>query len=204
MIDTNLITQNIKHASIALSNLIPTSSPRLFLIENVFTDELLNKLNAYINSKELLPWGLVEWQENKNRKKISWHQDTVIEEIHEIFNGLTGIVNDTLSTTDKKFLGTSLWCDTDGYGMDWHTDNPIIDISIQVYLFDTASPAAGTVFKINNVDFFAPYISNSGYVCVQTDAPNLLHKTATITSAKEIRYSLYSIWSKTTKNVANT
>jgi len=199
MIDYNLITQNIKHASNAFFNLISTPSPCLFLIENVFTDELLSKLKKYVNNDQLLPWEVVENQQTLNRRKITWHQDTVIEEIHNVFSELTDLVNDKFPIPKKNFLGTSLWKDADGYTMSWHTDNPIIDVSIQVYLFNTALPKSGTVFKINNTDFLVPYVSNSGYVCIQTSEPNILHKPATVTSPEEVRYSIYSIWSKSTK-----
>jgi hypothetical protein len=204
MIDQELIEQNIKHALHAFANIEPTPSCSLWKIKNIFTDSLIDKIKNYVianNDSNL--WASVQGQEQLNRKKITWHQDTVIEEVHLILEGLTSDVNAMFPGCHKNFLGISLWKDWDGYKMDWHVDNPIIDVSIQLYLFDTAPREAGTVFKIGTTDFLIPYVSNSGYLYVQNENSSLLHKPAIEITANAVRYSLYSIWSNTTKKIAD-
>jgi hypothetical protein len=205
MIDQELIEQNIKHAKQAFSKLQPTASTSLWRLENVLTQPMLDKLKKYaIDTPGLNIWKEVDGQEDLNRRQIAWHQDTVIEEIHMVFEGLTDVVNAMFSENRKNFLGIALWKDWAGYTMDWHVDNTIIDISIQLYLFDTAPKEAGTVFKINGADFLIPYVSNSGYLCVQTENESLLHKPAIEITDQTVRYSLYSVWSNTAKKVADT
>ena len=204
MIDQTLVDANILHAQQALNNLQSTPALGLWRIENVLTPEMLDKLRQFItDTPDSEIWHKVEGQEKLNRKKITWHPDSVIEELHIIFESLTESVNKIFLQNTKNFLGVSVWKDWAGYTMGWNTDNPIIDVSMQLYLFDDALPHAGTVFKLDGTDYLVPYISNSGYVCNQTLDPKLLHKPAVVLDHGQCRYSIYSVWSRLPKHTTN-
>lgn len=205
MIDQHLIDHNIQHATRAIQAARATPSPWVWHVENVFSQDLVDKLQAYlVDQHNDIAWQSVAGQEHLNRRKISWVADTVIEEMHMICDALTHMVADKFCADSKNFLGISVWKDWKDYTMKLHTDNPVIDVSMQLYLFDSAPPQAGTIFMIDHQPYLIPYVSNSGYICVlpQHD-PAVFHMPATVTAADHVRYSLYSVWSKTAKQATN-
>jgi hypothetical protein len=203
MINYDLINENIIHALAAIKNIEPTPCPGIWQIKNIFNENLLGKLQNHLDTVSDDCWSMVEGQENRSRRKLTWQADTVIEEMHEICSGLTDYINKRFSDFNKNFLGISIWKDQQGYTMSWHQDNPIIDIGMQIFLFDRVSPEYGTVFKIDEKEYLVPYISNTGYIIVQNQQLTTLHKPAMPLASNQIRYSLYSVWSRSTKHSAN-
>ena len=204
MIDCNIIDENITQAAAAIENIESTTCPGLWKIKNVFNDHLLRKLRYYIDTSSEDSWIMVESQEHRPRRKLRWQSDTVIEEIHEICSGLTDSINKKFDDSKKNFLGISIWKDHPGYTMGWHQDNPIIDVGMQIFLYDLASPEVGTVFRTDGKEYLVPYISNTGYINVQSQQLNTLHRPAIPLPHGQTRYSLYSVWSRSTKNPSNT
>ena len=205
MLDQRLIDHNIQHAAQAIQRARATPSPWVWHVENVFSQDLVEKLHDYLmDEHNAIAWQPVAGQEHLNRRKVSWAADTVIEEIHMICDALTAAVADKFCADSKNFLGISVWKDWRDYTMKLHTDNPVIDVSMQLYLFDSAPPQAGTLFMIDHQPYLIPYHSNSGYICVlPTNAPAVSHMPATVTAADQVRYSLYSVWSKSTKHATD-
>lgn len=202
MIDQQLILQGQQQIVNAFNTRSTTPSDRLWIINNVLSDDILKKLKEYINSVDKSKWETVAGQESLPRGKISWDSDTVIEELHEIYSALTDTINQAYPAPYKHFWGISLWKDTAGYSIDWHTDNPDIDLAIQIYLYGDGT--LGTTFLINSQEFNVPGDHNSGYVAYHSDQPKPLHRSQRTVPVGQVRYSLYAVWSRCAKYVANT
>jgi hypothetical protein len=197
MIDYQLIEKNIEHIQQSWENIKTTQFSDLYQLKNIFNQELLNKLQNYlINNKN--QWTRVENQEHLNRYNITFCPDTIIEELHIITEeGITPLVNQLFGVPEKNFLGIQIWKDEEGYNLEAHRDNSIIDISLQIYLFD-APLDCGTTFIHKNEELAVPYLHNTGYVYCHTNELTT-HKTTRATPPGVTRHSLYSIWSKTAK-----
>jgi hypothetical protein len=193
------------------------------MIDNQLIEEIINSVKASINNKSsiteslstlnnVLPqkacenlWNYIQntnqWQSiedgfyQKNRRKIVWQSDTIIEELHCAFEQVTDAINEqSESVSQHNFIGISLWEDTDGYNIDWHTDNNLLSAAVQVYLFDTCPKQCGTTFQLENSLAELPFVHNTGYLIDQQTNP-LVHKTSHPTPAGVKRYSLYASWS---------
>lgn len=194
MIDSALIEQNAQQLTASVTAGNPVWPPYLYIVTDCLTDAMLDKLHAYATTAPEDAWGKVERQLGYNRASINWDSDTVIEEAHIIFDTLT----DTLS---KRYLeplhfhGVQLWKDQEGYNIKWHTDNTIIAVSLQIYLFD-ADGNLGTTFLVqNNQELDIPFKNNTGYLAHITSDQDLYHKSTTTIPAGVNRYSLYAYWS---------
>lgn len=201
MIDQNTITTG--RASLLDSiNLRRRLDKSLYHLTGVFDADILKKIKNYLDGREL-PWESVAGQEKFNRKKISWQSDSVIEELHEIFMAATDCINTIFPEPKKNFWGISIWEDREGYAIDWHTDNPDIDVSIQVYLFGDGT--LGTEFSLINENIVIPDVSNSGYLLNQSISESRLsHRTLRQVPPGRVRYSLYAVWSRYPKKSSNT
>lgn len=196
MIDQNIINASTDTANLSIINRKTTASPMLYLVNNVFDDKLINGLKDYLKQDQL-PWIENETAQD-HRARISWDSDTVIEELHGVCNNLTSILTDQLFEQPLNFIGVSIWKDQHPFSMGWHIDNPIINVALQVYLFD-APPQFGTSFLINDADIPVPYIHNSGYISVTKSHPGIKHRVTNPTPIGITRYSVYAIWSVTNK-----
>lgn len=190
MIDDKLIQQNILHAQHSVANATPISN-NILLIKNVFTTELIHKLYSYILNHVDQPWES-ETDEYGNlqtlpRQKVRWHAESVIEETHEIFQALGETVLQKVKL-NSNFRGMTLWKDLPGYTLQWHQDNPVIDVSMQVYLAGN-SKQPGTQFR----NFTVPFVPNTGYILYQTLGRTEHCLSGTVS---DTRYSLFSMWSR--------
>lgn len=202
MIDQVLIDRNIDSLLSSIEHRTAVSSPYLFSISNIFDMTMIEKLKTYLDTCPSHLWTTVENQEMRARKKITWHTDTVIEELHNVFDSSTETINAIFDTSNKFFWGISIWKDSPGYYIDWHTDNSDIDIAIQVYLYTDVG--LGTVFKINQDEVTVPSVHNSAYLICHGDHNKLLHRSESTVPVGCERYSLYAVWSRFPKHVSNT
>lgn len=202
MIDQNLIDTGSTNLQASLNQRISTVSSDLYVIPRVLENAMLIKLQTYLESSSDCLWTTVENQEKLPRKKITWHQDTVIEELHEVFDSVTPQINDIFQTSNKFFWGISVWRDAPGYYIDWHVDNPDIDIAMQVYLY--TDTGVGTVFKCGDQELVIPSQPNSAYLIQHHDQHRIPHRSESSVPDGTIRYSLYAVWSRFSKHVANT
>jgi hypothetical protein len=199
MIDNDLIHCSIQQAQNSINQATADRSDRLWLLKDFFTADLLAKLKIYIDSTDASQWQQGDTGANyAPRKKISWHSDTVIEEIHEIGLGITKHINDRFPVSEHNFIGMTLWWDEPGYIIPWHTDHPMISSALQIYLFDQAPLDLGTVFDVHGDHVLVPYQHNTGYLSLHGPG-RLRHQTSRPVAPFENRYSVYLIWSHEAK-----
>lgn len=194
MIDQQLISSATKHAeqSIATSKIVNAD---FRLISNLLHPDIDAKLHNFVLSADDSLWSKVPLQETLPRRSINWAFDTIIEELHIIAENLTNCINTTFDTTDIKFQGLQLWKDCSGYTLTPHRDNPVIDVSMQIYLFDCGEKY-GTTFEVNDSELAVPFVHNTGYLLHKKSyEERLLHWTTTSLPAGIERYSLYLTWS---------
>lgn len=192
-LDFALIDQSTRYSIDQLNKKIPTDCPYIFILSNFINPVLLEKLYRYALDSN-------DWCEQErygsslyepNRFKINWKADSVIEEIHTVFENLTDTFNQVYKK-NYKFSGINLWKDSSGYNITRHVDNPTIDLSIQIYLNDSNCDL-GTKFEYANATIKTPYIKNFGYI-MDNDG-KIIHYFDSLIPPDYTRYSLYAIWS---------
>lgn len=199
MIDNDLIALGSTHTQQCIINACSTESDRLWLLENFLPDDAITKLSNYIEQT-------TKWEKGDTginyapRKKIAWDSDTVIEEIHEIGNNLTLVINEKFPGVEKYFTGMTLWWDEPGYNIVWHTDHPIIEVALQIYLFNQAPEDLGTTFDVNGKHVLVPYKHNTGYLALHGPG-RLRHQINRPVRENENRYSIYMLWSREPKKI---
>ncbi len=193
MIDQELILQETFKIQQSIKTRKTTHIPGLFVCQDLLNQLALEKLQHYITNSDPKAWATVDRQENLNRRKIAWQADTIIEELHTAFDANTDILNLLFPETKKRFLGLQIWKDWSGYSLDWHADNDLIDMSLQIYLYHN-DDSLGTTFSCDNQVVVVPYQHNTGYLAKNTK--KLLHKTTRSTPNHVTRYSLYAVWTQ--------
>jgi hypothetical protein len=197
MIDQDLINHNAETLSTALKN-SRQITPQLKFIQNAFDQPLLLKLKEYFNTNyhselwipETTPCGLV--MTDRSRYKIAWDPDSVVEEIHEVCYAMTPLLQELDTKVPVKFDGITLWRDHGGYDLNWHTDNPAIHLTMQIYLSGSLNNP-GTEFKIDPESIVAPFVPNTGYFIDQRIV-RPTHRLKHAVPANQLRYSLFAFW----------
>lgn len=198
MIDQNLIDQNIVRLNSAVKN-NTSINDQLKLVNNAFDQAMLSKLQDYFdanyNSKLWEPETTAYGRPMTDvpRFKLAWESESVIEELHEVCNGITPLVSELYPGVERKFDGIVIWRDHPGYDLSWHTDNPVIEVSLQVYLSGSdCNP--GTEFKTGDSSLPLPFIVNTGYIVNHDGVTRPMHRVAHPVPENEIRYSLFALW----------
>lgn len=198
MIDSALIekNKNILGTALERSRIV---SPVLRVLTQAFDTDLLDKLTQYFttnyNSELWVPetdtYG--KPMTRVQRAKLTWEADTVIEETHEVCQAQKSIIEHLLSKPIGTFRGIVIWRDQPGYTLGWHTDNPVIGTSVQVYLQgESANP--GTEFRINDNPVRVPFVPNTGYLVDQSSESRPTHRVAGTVPDNHVRYSLFAMW----------
>ena len=168
----------------------------LRLIKDALPKELLVKLYNLINQTTIDLWTKVDGQKNPARTALRWRSDSVLEELYQVGDQLTPIVSNLFKSSDQTFQGLQIWRDCEGYSIEPHVDNPIIDISLQIYLFG-CSEEYGTSFIVGGKTVAIPFVENSGYLTHKKKLNDrLYHWTSKTLDAGLTRYSLYLTWSQ--------
>ena len=196
MIDQEQIDKSTRSIELAIANCLPTPSDKLFKINSVVDTAMIDKLKIYLTKDDSNKWEY--FQNNNLRKVIKWDADTVVEELHMAFDGVTDLVSQQFSNQPLNFLGLQLWKDANDYCMAYHIDNPIIAVAIQLYLYD-APRDCGTVFKIDKEEYLVPFEHNTGYICKNQVLKGVPHMVKVIIPPNTDRYSLYAAWSRSKK-----
>lgn len=186
-LDYDLIQRNCDQAAQAIDTLHPSMVNDLWFVKDFVGEDILDKLELYLEQSQ--NWSQVAGQESFPRHKITWETDSVIEELHDVCNSVTAQLEKKFSRS-LIFSGIQIWRDTEGYYFGRHTDNPVIDISLQLYLFDAPS-TCGTTFFDHGTRIVLGFFHNTGYVCTSHDLP---HETTSAVPAGAVRYSLYAHW----------
>jgi hypothetical protein len=195
-LDFALIDRSTQYAIDSLES-SKTICPGLLYVLDLLDSELLAKLQTYIFDENIV-WGIQEHHDGDgyhyDRKKINWISDSVIEETHMVLEGLTDYINQCFSR-QNKFLGLSIWKDEHSYQVPLHIDNPVIDVSVQIYLNDN-NMDLGTRFQLDTV-FKIPYKTNHGYL--MDNRQHIQHFYDGKSPEDYHRYSLYAIWADANK-----
>jgi hypothetical protein len=196
MLDAALIEKSTTHAINKISN-GKIIHPGLLFIDDFLSAELLTKLQTYVCNEHLLWQGqeTLTGELYPGREKINWVFDTVIEETHIVLSNLTDYLNQYFCRSNK-FLGLSIWKDKHTYQIAPHTDNPAINISMQIYLNDNGM-SLGTKFDINNSIVEAPYITNYGYL--MDNMQDISHYYDSKAPKDYYRLSLHAVWTDANK-----
>jgi hypothetical protein len=194
MIDQSLINSGVSSAQTALDNAIPVAAD-LYQVNQILPDTAIAKLETYLKTNIEQPWEYETSVYGQHRKKLAWHAETVVEELHEICNGISASVFDKFNLHNHRFLGITLWQDSPEYFLDWHTDNDAVSASLQVYLFGNPL-CPGTSFLIDDKELVIDFQSNTGYLVYHRPAQQLVHKVSWPVPSNTVRYSLFAMWSK--------
>lgn len=196
-LDFKLIEKSISY-SIDILETSKIICPGLLHVTNFLNSDLLLKLQAYIFDGNL-PWNLQEVHDNSGylggRKKINWVPDSVVEETHMVLDSLTDYLNQRFNRKNR-FSGLSLWKDNYSFKITPHTDNPVIDLAIQVYL-NSNNEKLGTKFYLDQNLFEIPYEVNGGYL--MDNSCRIMHSYEGSLDTNYYRYSLYAVWTNTNK-----
>lgn len=187
-LDQQLIKDSKSYALARLDELQSTVSQDLLLVDNFIYTPLLEKLINYIKAEQS-NWLPEQYQETKNRSKLNWAADTVLEEVHTVCESLTDPLNQIYHRR-SRFLGITVWRDLEGYMIRPHTDQPLISMAIQIYLSESELDLS-TKFLYKGKTIHPAYKKNSGYIQNNT---GLIHFMSTPVPANHTRYSLYAIW----------
>ena len=201
MIDNNIINKTVNSIidSLETANHI---NDQLGLLDNPLPAETINKLQLLIN-KEDIKWKLVAGQEDLNRGMIDWIPESIIEELHMTCDILTEDIKQYFGIDNISFQALQLWKDDKDYNITPHKDNPVIDVSMQIYLFNDGFENEGTTFFIKEgknglpVEYInIPFKSNTGYLAWKKSNEDRVKHQITNTVTSRSRYTLYLTWSR--------
>jgi hypothetical protein len=190
-LDQELISKSTIKSMDSLDKIVSTECPHLFFIEDFLDHSLLKKLINFISTADV-GWVKEIDQEYLNRLKLKWVFDSVVEEVHIVLDNLTEKLNQKFNKTNK-FIGLTVWKDQEGYTINPHKDNDLIDIAIQLYLTE-GNIDLSTKFEYNGKILHPNYKINSGYLF--DNSVGVRHYMTTPVPQNYTRFSLYAIWSK--------
>ena len=201
MIDHLIIENSIEYTKQRFQQ-VSEITKGLCVITEFLEPSLLHRLLSYCQ-QENLEWtpelntkGKVDLPSINTRSKLNFIADTPIEETHIVIENLTETLN-SLFLRKNKFNGITIWKDVKDYQIGKHTDNPIIDFALQVYLTDNIK--FGTKFFL---DIGELQLHNKKNLCYLMDNTcNIPHSFDSRILQNNIkldnpRYSLYASWSK--------
>jgi len=151
-------------------------------VENFLPDNFVDDLVAESNNSH--NWQTPENQNHLLRKGIN----NPIEEILYWFN-------DHPLFENYKFIGYTLWQDSENFKMDWHVDNDRVKIAVQIYLDDRQSP--GTQFKDRTIK----YGRNRGYIMFNDETKEHCVPDQTPHQGRLSVYALYSPKDRVDENI---
>lgn len=174
-----------KHAAeLSLSKKNSTYDPTLATLSNFFQQNFIDDLIKFLEEFK-------DWKKTNNlfRFQLTWESNTIIEEAHIIFEELT-ITVEKFVNRKLKFNGLCIWKDFENYAIPTHSDNPKIEVALQIYLQGPRS--SGTEFIVNGTTLKLDFTANSGYI--MDNRSQLLHKMINPLKKDEIRYTIYASW----------
>lgn len=193
MIDHDLIEQSILHSN----KITPVEIfSGLYKIENFLFTPLLKKLLSFVSTIDM-EWVYETTPDGQeliqSRKKVNWIPDSPLEEVHTVLESYTTSIN-KLFDRDNTFDGISVWKDTTGYNIKPHTDNPIFDVALQLYLSDNPYIKKATSFYKDDAVYQLDHIQNTGYIV--DNRRKIVHSFTDKIPNNDVRYSLHSVWLK--------
>ena len=165
----------------------------LCFIEDFLPAEDLETLQKFAN--ESTEWEPYDIENQKNRSILRPNNWEYFSTFTKSFMKLTPQLKHIFKKPALYYGGFSLWRDQHKYFIAKHTDNPVIEIGLQVYLNDNSIPLP-TTFVVDGVDVRANYKINAGYV--MDNSEHLEHFFWPPIPKDETRHSLYIFWKTTT------
>ena len=191
MIDYDLINECVDSMSVSMQRANKVKDQLLF-VDNVFPQPVIDKIQTLLGSE--LDWKTV-WRQPDTRKMIDWIPDSVIEELHEVGELLTIHICECFDILNIKFQALQLWKDCDHYDLGTHMDNPVIDVAMQIYLFNDKQ-SEGTTFMIQGNPIDLPFKQNTGYVLWKKSTDQRIpHRPTSVITGSD-RVTLYLTWSR--------
>ena len=178
------IQANKHSAELSLNKKNSTNDLTLATLSNFFQQDFVDDLIKFLEEYQ-------HWKKTNNlyRLQLTWESNTIIEEAHIIFEQLTNLV-ENFASRKLQFNGLCIWKDFENYAIPTHSDNPKIEVALQIYLKGPC--ASGTEFMINDTAFKLDFIANNGYI--MDNCSRLLHKMTRPLKKDEIRYTVYASW----------
>jgi hypothetical protein len=143
-------------------NITPVDhNTNLFYIENLYPQELLDKLNeSYILS---LPWKKEDMQSDWLRRRLLSN-----ETLEEADQYVKQRVNEIEQAINFKILScdTGFWLDETGFTVNRHLDNSGVAASMQVYMWNNPALPGTTFYQGDNIRKEFKYKQNTGYVMI--------------------------------------
>lgn len=192
MIDRELIEASSLH----LQNIKPVEIiPGLYKVENVLYPPLFERLLNFIQTREH------DWEKEQGygrtidlpRSQLTWLADSPVEEVHTVIENYTKSVNKIFDKTNI-FDCIQIWKDLPGFKLIPHTDNPIIDVGLQIYLSENPGIQEATTFYYRDKVIKFPHKQNSGYL--MDNSKKILHDFNAAIPENDVRFSLHAIWIK--------
>jgi hypothetical protein len=187
MIDQALVDSNILSLRNSIKNKKDIGLDYAYVLSDIFSSELIEKIKEEFDTNTT--WENVQHQETRPRKSMPWKPESVIEEVHMVFQALEEEISE-ISGQNLKFSSVNFWQDLPGYTIVPHVDNNRITVAIQVYI-NVADLAAGTeMYKDGNMFYKLPWISNTGYVL--KNVPTSVHgMTMPVDTLRQHLYAIY-------------
>lgn len=166
-------------------------NPQLLLIRDVLPQAMLDKLQALLQTD--ITWKPV-WKQPDSRKMIDWIAESVIEELHCVGELLTPVVCECFGINGVHFQALQLWKDHETYDLSQHQDNPVIDVAMQIYLYNDKD-SEGTTFVLDG-ELDVPFNTNTGYVLwKKSNDERIPHRVSQPVTGSD-RITLYLTWSR--------
>lgn len=170
--------------------------PNLFSVKDVYSDELIRAIQQvdFMNYQYLR----VDLQEFYPRRNIQYSNSDILAQLNkEIVKNLEQISN--AIDIPLQDSGTKIWIDNEGFNMNVHVDNTVVDIALQTYLLP-AQINLGTKFyhdaEGQNLRYDFPYIVNTGYIMI--NSPDQWHGIPNTVPAEAFRCSSYTYFTRKT------
>lgn len=171
MLDFDLINRNVDSVRASLKNKQGVGLPWAYQLTNIFTDDMLGKINAEFDLTT--EWGNTALQLTADRREIPWKSDSVVEEVRMVLEEVSNSVSQVFERPVKLRTST-FWQDGETYTILPHTDAihtnyKKIDVSMQIYVGESAI-TSGTEFYVDNRIFYkCPWVPNTGYALSTSD-----------------------------------
>jgi hypothetical protein len=181
---------NDNHINQHLANCLKnrqTVTPGLCFVKDFLPQELLAELLNYINTTN--DWKPYNVPSQKNRNVIQGSE--LLARLYPYFDRITPQIKYIFRKPKLILEGITLWQDKYKYYISKHTDNPEIEVAIQIYLSNNSYPLA-TTFVIEGQDVQPEYQVNSGYI--MDNAASITHYLWPPVPQEELRHSLHIIW----------
>jgi len=162
----------------------------LYLIEDVFPDDLLNK----INQEDFMSyeWQFQEGQFDWPRRQLIVKPWNILVEVDNHLNKFRQYIADSLNVHFPEYdCWSAFWLDLPTFTCPTHLDGDL-PIAMQVYLLEKAGSEHGTVFynSDDSIRYTFPYKVNTGYIML--NGPGQFHGVPTTLNDGELRMSSYT------------